>query len=230
MRQQQDRLGHAEKDGTASSRMCACICVCVQPLGFEIAICVTDATIVPELGKFKRWATDVVVNSAWLTFWCAKTEKSAAAAAALKNHILDGPMDFVRIEGSTAAERDENKFKWAVHMSAKVERLRNFVGLENANLLRIVATAAECVKSTVVNGKKTAERVRAWLVENVNWGALQGPDVPTQQRHMCNWAALAKNKEVWELMESALQRWGRDSLFERPTNVQVIVQKRLYQP
>jgi len=135
----------------------------VQPFGFEIPICVTDATVVPELGKFKRWAMDVVVNAARLAFWWAKTEKSAEAASALKNHILDWPMAFVFIRGNTPEEAEENKFKWAVHMSAKVERLRDFVSLENNNLMRIVAAAADILKAKLVNGKKAnGELVRRW--------------------------------------------------------------------
>jgi len=106
---------------------------------------------------------DVVVNAARLAFWWAKTEKSAEAASALKNHILDWPMAFVFIQGNTPEEAEENKFKWAVHMSAKVERLRDFVSLENNNLMRIVAAAADILKAKLVNGKKAnGELVRRW--------------------------------------------------------------------
>ncbi len=38
-------------------------------------------------------------------------------------------------------------FKWSANMCAKVERLRDFVGLETSNMMRIVATAAD-IKTT----------------------------------------------------------------------------------
>ena len=97
--------------------------------GFEIPICITDTTVVPELGNFKRLGMDVVVNAVWLALFWATSERNVEAASALKNLILDWPMDFVLIKGSTPEEVEENKFKWAVNMSAKVERLRDFVGL-----------------------------------------------------------------------------------------------------
>ncbi len=66
--------------------------------------------------------------------------------SALKQLILDWPMDFVEIKGSTPEEQTENMFKWSVNMSAKVERLRDFVGLETNNMMRIVAAAADIIK------------------------------------------------------------------------------------
>ena len=65
-----------------------------------------------------------------------KKEGSQDAATALEALILDWPFDFIAIQGSTPEEIEENKFKWAVNMTARVERLRDFVGLEHANLLR----------------------------------------------------------------------------------------------
>ena len=63
-------------------------------------------------------------------------------------------------------------FNWSVNMSAKLERLRDFVGLESNNMMRIVATAAEMIRSKFVSAKKAnAELVHKWLVENVRWGA-----------------------------------------------------------
>ena len=77
--------------------------------------------------------------------------KNEAAASALTNIILDWPMDFVLIQGSTPEELEENIFKWGVNMSAKVERLRDFCGLENTNLLRIIAKAADFVKAKLAS-------------------------------------------------------------------------------
>jgi hypothetical protein len=123
-------------------------------MGFEIPICVTDTSAVPELGKFKRLGMDVVVNAVWLAFFWAQKEKNNEAVSALRHLILDWPMDFVLIQGSTPEELDENMFKWSVNMSAKVERLRDFVGLETNNMMRIVAAAADIVRSKLVSGKK----------------------------------------------------------------------------
>ncbi len=35
--------------------------------GFEIPICITDTSAVPELGKFIRLGMDAVVNAVWFT-------------------------------------------------------------------------------------------------------------------------------------------------------------------
>ena len=114
--------------------------------GFEIPVCITAACAVPELGKFKRLGMDVVVNAVWLAYFWAKEEGNEEALSGLRDLILDWPMDFILVEGSTADELEENIFLWAVNSSAKVERLREFVGLENSNLMRIVARAADIVK------------------------------------------------------------------------------------
>ena len=156
---------------------------------------------------------DVVVNAVWLALYWARKEGNDEAVSALKLPILDWPMDFVWIQGSTPEEREENSFKWTVNMSAKVERLRDFVGLENVNLMRIVMVAADIAKAKLVSGKKAnAEFVHTWLVDNVRWGAFQCPDVSTVERHMVNWGAIQKNGRAVELIESAVQRWGRNNL------------------
>ena len=89
--------------------------------GYEIPICITNTFAVPELGHFKRLGMDIVVNAAWLAYYWAKTEGNDAAASALKNLMLDWPMDFVLISGDTPEDIEENMFKWAVNMSAKKE-------------------------------------------------------------------------------------------------------------
>ena len=109
--------------------------------GFEIPICITDTEAIPEYGRFKRLAMDVVVNATWLALYWIKTDKNTEAESALKKLILEWPMDFILFTGETPEEIDENKFKWAVNMTSRVERLRDFLGLETCNLLRIVAKA-----------------------------------------------------------------------------------------
>ena len=64
-------------------------------------------------------------------------------------------------------------------MSARVERLRDFVGLENSNLLRIVSRAADLVQSETVSQRKpSAEKVQEWLEENVKWGVCSIAPTP----------------------------------------------------
>ena len=194
--------------------------------GFEIPIMIAKLFPEPELGKFKRLGMDVVVNAVWLAYYWAKKEGSTEAATALEELILDWPFDFIGIEGDTTEEIEENKFKWAVNMSARVERLRDFVGLENANLLRIVARAADIVQAATAGGRKpTPEKVQEWLRQNVKWGLQHCPDTKTVKRHMDNWAAIQKCPAALELIEAAVNRWGRDNLLDWPTKLGIIVQK-----
>ena len=115
--------------------------------GFEIPICVTNAYAVPELGKLTRLGMDVVVNAVWLAYYRANTEKNLEAVSALQSLICDLPMEFLVIQGCTPEEMAENKCLWGVSLSAKVERLRDFIGLESTNLMRMLAQAAEFMKA-----------------------------------------------------------------------------------
>ena len=56
----------------------------------------------------------------WLAYYWAKVEDDNQAVSALESLILDWPMDFVLIEGSTPEELEENKFLWGVNNSARV--------------------------------------------------------------------------------------------------------------
>ena len=51
------------------------------------------------------------------------------------------------------------------------------------------------------------------------------PDVITVKRHMNNWAALQRSPRAQELIEAALNRWGRENLLDWPTKLGIIVQK-----
>ena len=140
--------------------------------------------------------------------------------------ILDWPFDVICIEGDSPEEVEENKFKYAVNMMAGVERLRDFVGLENANLLRIVSRAMDFVMAQTPAGRKPPpEKVQAWLQQHVKWGLLHCPDTPTVKRHMDNWAALQKCPAALDLIEAAVNRWGRDNLLDWPTKLGIIVKK-----
>ena len=61
--------------------------------------------------------------------------------------ILNWPMGFIFIKGTTPDVIQENMFKWSVNMCARVERLRDFFGLETSNMMRIVSTAADIIKT-----------------------------------------------------------------------------------
>ena len=89
--------------------------------GFEIPIMITSSFLEPAIGKFKRLGMDVVVNAVWLAYFWAKQEGSRDAATALEGLILDWPFDFIHIQGSSTEEIEENKFKWSVSMTARVE-------------------------------------------------------------------------------------------------------------
>ena len=55
-------------------------------------------------------------------------------------------------------------------MKSRHERLRDFCGLDNLNLLRIVARAADIIQGkTVAHSKPSPESVQDWLQQNVNW-------------------------------------------------------------
>ena len=72
------------------------------------------------------------------------------------------------------------KFKWAVNMSAGVERLRQHVGLESMNIMKIVHTAGESVRRNLASGNEaTVDLVQTLLVTGANWGAASCPDVAT---------------------------------------------------
>ena len=120
----------------------------------------------------------------------------------------------------------KRKILWGVSLSAKVERLRDFVGLEGSNLMRIVAQAAEFTKSKHTSTKKVnAQIIQDWLLEHVNWGALRCPSAETLERLLQNWSQIQNNARVLELLESAVQRWGRNNLLDWPTKISVIISK-----
>ena len=190
--------------------------------GFEISIAVTNVSVIPELGKFERLAMDGAVNAVWSASYLAKVTNDDVAVASLTALILEWPMDFIKIEGDNAQEQQDNKFKWAINFSVKAERLRDFIGLEASNLLRIVAHAASIVNRGT---KPDAAAVSAWLNEHIKWGTFHCPDVKTIERHLKNWEAISKSKRAVQLLDAATQRWGRENLLDWPTKLQEIVSR-----
>ena len=196
--------------------------------GYEIPIMIGEAFATPAIGSFKRLGMDVVVNAVWLALFWAKKEQNATAESALRALILDWPMDFLLIKGSTPEEVEENKFKWGVNMAAKIERLREFVGLENINMMRIIAQAAEFERPKLPGGKKAnADVVHKWLMADVNWG-VRGTIIREKMDknwHMQNWEKIRANARTMAVIEAAMQRWGRNNLLDWPTKLSLIVSK-----
>ena len=106
--------------------------------GFEIRTLITDTYSVSEIYKFSRLGMDVVVSAVRLALYWAIQEGNQTAVSALKSPIVDWPMDFILISGSTPEEIEESAFKWFVNMSARSERLREHLCFETQNLMRIV--------------------------------------------------------------------------------------------
>ena len=153
-------------------------------------------------------------------------EENIDAVSALTKLILDWPMDFILITGDSPEEIEEKKFAWSVNMTSRVERLRDFLGLENCNLLRIVSKACDIVTAKLCSGKKAqSSKVHKWLVDNVNWGVFHCPDVATVERHMGNWLIIKHNQRVLDVIEAAMQRWGRNNTLDWPTKLQTIISK-----
>ena len=111
--------------------------------GLELPILVAHHFDNIAIDRFERIALDVFVNATWMAYFWARTEGSDEAALAIENLILNWPMDFILIKGESIEEIDEHKHLWNVNMVAKAERLRDFVGLENNNMMALVAKAAE---------------------------------------------------------------------------------------
>ena len=74
-------------------------------------------------------------------------------------------------------------------------------------------------------GKPSPEKVQEWLQQHVKWGLVHCPDKQTVKRHMDNWAALKQCPVALELMEAAVNRWGRENLLDWPTKLGIIVAK-----
>jgi len=150
---------------------------------------------------------DVVVNATWLAYYWAKKEKDLEVVPAMQSLICDWPMDFVLIKGDTPEDIEENRFLSGVNLSAKVERLRDFIGLESTNLMRMVPQAAEFMKAKFTSTKtENVNIVQEWLAPNVNWGALRCPAIQTVERHLFNWSHIQTRAKALGLFEAAVQR------------------------
>ena len=74
----------------------------------------------------------------------------------------------------------------------------DFVGLENSNLLRVVARAADIVQGQTTGGRRPApEMVQSWLQSIAKWGLLHCASTDVVKRHMDNWKAIQNSQEHW---------------------------------
>ena len=89
-----------------------------------------------------------------------------------------------------------------------------------------MARAADLLQAQTAAGRKPSpEKVQQWLQQHAKWGLLHCPDTKTVKRHMDNWAAIQKCPAALDLIEAAVNRWGRDNLLDWPTKLGIIVQK-----
>jgi hypothetical protein len=190
--------------------------------GFELPILVARNSDTIVIGEFRRIALDVYANAAWMAWSWAKQEGNDEAVSAIENLILDWPMDFILIEGDSIEEIDKNAFKWRVNMATSAERHSDFVGLDNNNMMAIIAKTAEMLQLGS-DRRKNSKTVCDWLLANINWGVHHCPDPHVIERHMRNWAAFQKNDKARAVLEFAKLQFGRGNLFDVPTKVQAVV-------
>ena len=70
-----------------------------------------------------------------------------AAEEALSNLILDWPFDFILFEATTETTAEALIMKHIINMLAATERLRDFCGLDQGNLMRIAAEVRKVIES-----------------------------------------------------------------------------------
>ena len=197
------------------------------PRGMEIPVPVTNADTEQQKGTWQRLGFDVVVNATWLAMKWALDEGDKAAVAALTNLILDWPFDFILFEG-TDEEKDQNQFKYIVNLPAKIERMRDFCGLDATNLMRITAEVRAILQRQAA-GKSmpTPKVVWEWMVQgdNIQWGLHHVPSLRTVTAMLHNWDTFKTNRLAMVIMDKAKQRFGRDNLFDWPTKISIIISK-----
>ena len=142
------------------------------PRGYEIQIAiVTTGTVVtePTKGNFRRLGLDVVVNATWLAMKWALESGDTVAEAALANLILDWPFDFVLFEGS---EPEVQIMKHIINLPVATERLRDFCGLDNGNLMRVAGEVRNLIEGQTPGKVPAAPDVYRWMVnpDNIRWG------------------------------------------------------------
>ena len=198
------------------------------PRGFEIPVAITSTEAEPEKGTWRRLGLDVAVNATWLALKWAIEEKNDEAVSAIERLVLDWPFDFHLFPQEDEETRNEEIFKFIVNLPARVERLRDFCGLDASNLMRICAQVRELLqKKTMGRALPTSKQVHEWMTEseNIQWGLYHAPSLRTVSNMLANWDAVKNNKTALQIMDKARQVFGRDNLFDWPTKIGVIVSK-----
>lgn len=200
------------------------------PRGYEIQIAVLTTAAEPPKGKFRRLGLDVVVNATWLAMKWALESEDKAAEAALSTLILDWPFDFILFEGEGA---EAKIIKHIINMPAATERLRDFCGLDQGNLMRIAAEVRKLIESETP-GKlaASADDVWTWMKnpDNIRWGLYHVPTLRTVKDLLRNWETLNNIPEALTILDQARCEFGRDSLFEWPTKLNNILEKAQQNP
>ena len=197
------------------------------PRGYEIQIAVVTTATEPPKGKFRRLGLDVVVNATWLAMKWALESGDKAAEEALSTLILDWPFDFILFEG-TGATAEVQIIKHIINMPAATERLRDFCGLDQGNLMRIAAEVRKLIESESP-GKlvASADEVHTWMKNpnNIRWGLYHVPTLRTVKDLLRNWESLNKIPEALTILDRARCEFGRDGLFDWPTKLNTILEK-----
>ena len=202
------------------------------PRGYEIQIAVVTTGTEPPKGKFRRLGLDVVVNATWLAMKWALESGDKAAEEALSTLILDWPFDFILFEG-TGATAEVQIIKHIINMPAATERLRDFCGLDQGNLMRIAAEVRKLIESESP-GKlaASADEVHTWMKnpDNIRWGLYHVPTLRTVKDLLRNWDSLNKIPEALTILDRARCEFGRECLFEWPTKLNTILEKGQQNP
>ena len=197
------------------------------PRGLEIPVAITSTAVELEKGKWRRLGLDVAVNATWLAMKWAIEEKNDQAVSALENLVLDWPFDF-HLFAQNDEERNEAIFKFVVNLPARIERLRDFCGLDAGNLMRITAQVRELLqKKRLGRALPTPKQVHEWMTEgeNIQWGLYHAPSLRTVTSMLANWDAVKNNRTAMQIMDKARSLFGRDNLFDWPTKISVLVAK-----
>ena len=99
-----------------------------------------------------------------------------AAEEALSNLILDWPFDFIPFDGT---DPEAQIMKHIINTPAAIERLRDFCGLDQGNMMRIAAEVRKVLEGqTPGKVAASAAEVHTWTInpDNICWGLC---DVPT---------------------------------------------------
>ena len=123
--------------------------------------------------------------------------------------------------------------KHIINMPAATERLRDFCGLDQGNLMRIAAEVRKVIVSqTPGKVAASATDVHTWMTnpDNIRWGLYHVPTLRTVKDLLRNWDSLNKIPEALTILDRAKCEFGRDSLFEWPTKLNNILEKAQQNP